>query len=141
MGYFCKYLSIVLSWKRQLYLYTEGPTGLDSSMPIVARALMRLLTVSFLLLLGSGEDGRANIRKRTQGSTTEAFAPANRGAILAAAPVRLGIDAVTLHLSAPDTNQHDAPIQSAPAPTLPHRSFCSCERARGEAARPPPLQA
>ena len=103
--------------------------------------LMRLLAAAFLLLLGSGEDGRAVIGERRDGRTTEGIATANLSAALAATSVRIDVDTAQPHLSSSEAKLDDRRIQSAPAPTRVHQGFCSCERTSAEAARPPPLQA
>ena len=103
--------------------------------------LMRLFAAAFLLLLGSGEDGRASIGERRDGRTTEGITAANLGAALSTASVRIEVDAAQPQPSSSDASLDDRRIQSAPAPTPIHQSFRSCERSSAEAARPPPFHA
>ena len=111
-------------------------------MPTISSpTLMRLLAAAFLLLLSSGEDGRASIGERRDGRTTEGITTANLSAALSTTSVRIDVDTAQPQLSSSDAILDDRRIQSAPAPTRIHQSFCSCERTSAEAARPPPFHA
>jgi hypothetical protein len=106
-----------------------------------SRVLMRLIVAAFLLLLGSGEHGRAHTGERTGGSTTRAIATANLSAARATHSVRNEIDTAQPQLLASEPSPYDSRIQSAPAPTRIQQCLYSCERTTGQAARPPPFQA
>jgi hypothetical protein len=103
--------------------------------------LLRLFAVAFLLLLGSGKDERARITEHRDGSTTRGVATANLSVALATTPVQKDVDTAQPQLSASEANLRVVPLQSAPAPTRIHQWLFSCERATGQAARPPPFQA
>ena len=105
------------------------------------RALMRLLTAAFLLLLGSATNGRARISVHRHHSSHPGIAAANHRALLAATPERKVVDTTPPQLLASEASPHDPQVQSAPAPTRDSLSLCSYERTTGQAARPPPFQA
>ena len=106
-----------------------------------SRALMRLLTAAFLLLLGSDTIGRARISVHKHHSSHPGIAAANHSALLASTPERKDVDPARPQLLASEASPHDGRVQSAPAPTRNSLSLCSYERATGQAARPPPFQA
>ena len=106
-----------------------------------SRALMRLLTVAFLLLLRSDTNGRAAISAHRHHSSHPGIATANHSALLAATPERKDVDTARPQLLASEASLHDRRVQSAPAPTRDSVSLCSYERTTGQAARPPPFQA
>ena len=107
-----------------------------------SRALMRLLTAAFLLLLTSDTNGRARISVHRHHSSHPVVAAANHGALLAAAaPEWKNVDTARAQLLASEASLHDRRVQSTPAPTRNSLSLCSYERATGQAARPPPFQA
>ena len=105
------------------------------------RALMRLLTAAFLLLLGSGTNGRAHISAHRHHSSHPAVAAANHGALLAATPQWKPVDTAQPQFLASEASLHHRRVQSAPAPTRNSVSLCSCERTTGQTARPPPFHA
>ena len=105
------------------------------------RALMRVLTAAFLLLLGSATNGRAGISAHRHHSSHPTVAAANHDALLAATPEWEHIDTARPQLLASDASLHHRRVQSAPAPTRDSVSLCSCERTTGQTARPPPLHA
>ena len=105
------------------------------------RALMRLLTVAFLLLLGSDTLGRAGISAHRHHSSHPGIAAADHSALLASTPERKHVDTAQPQLLASEASVHDRRVQSAPAPTRDSLSLCSYERTTGQAARPPPFQA
>jgi hypothetical protein len=105
------------------------------------RAMMRLLTAAFLLLLGSATNGRAHISAHRHHSSHPGVAAANHGALLAATAQWKHLDTARPQLLASEASLHDRRVQSAPAPTRDSVSLCSCERTTGQAARPPPFQA
>jgi hypothetical protein len=109
-----------------------------STVPL--RALMRLLTAAFLLLLGSATDGRARVSVHRHHSSDRAIATANLSVALPTTAVGKDVDTAPL-LLASEASLHDARVQSALAPTRDFSSWCSCERTTGQAARPPPFQA
>ena len=106
-----------------------------------SRALMRLLTAAFLLLLGSDTLGRAGSSAHRYHSTHPGIAAANHSALLAATPERKDVDTAPPQLLASEARLHAGRVQSAPAPTRDSLSLCSYERTTGQAARPPPFQA
>lgn len=106
-----------------------------------SRALIRLFAAAFLLLLGSGKDGRAHIPEHGDGSSNRGIATAHLGAVLATTPVRNDVATAQPQLLASAAKLHNGRVQSAPAPTRIHSWLCSCERTAGQAARPPPFQA
>jgi len=108
-----------------------------------SRALMRLLTVAFLLLLPSNTNGHAGILVHRHHGSHPGIATASHGALLAATThVRRDVDtARPPKLLASETSLPDRRVQSAPAPTRDALSLCSYERTTGQAARPPPFQA
>ena len=106
-----------------------------------SRALMRLLTVAFLLLLGSDTNGRARISVQRHHRPHPSVAAANQSALLAATSVRKDVDSAPAPLLASEASLHDRRVQSATALTRDSLSLCSCERTTGQAARPPPFQA
>jgi hypothetical protein len=110
-----------------------------------SRALMRLLTVAFLLLLRSDTIGRAGMSAPRHQSSRRAIAAANHSALLPTTaettPDRKDVDAAPPQLLASEARLQDARVQSAPAPTRDSLSLCSYERTTDQAARPPPLQA
>ena len=106
-----------------------------------SRALMRLLTAAFLLLLGSDTHGRAGISVHRHHSSHPGIATANHSALLATTPVRKDVDTAPPPLLASEASLHDGQVQSAPAPTRAALSLCSYERTTDQAARPPPFQA
>jgi hypothetical protein len=110
-------------------------------MSTASRALMRLLTAAFLLLLGSDTLGRAGISAHRHHSSHPGIATANHSALLASTPERKHVDTAPPQLLASEASVHDRRVQSAPAPTRDSWSLCSYERTTGQAARPPPFQA
>jgi hypothetical protein len=106
-----------------------------------ARALIRLLTTAFVLLLGSGTNGRARVSVHRHRSSHPGIAAANRSAALPTTPVRKDVDTARPALLASDAGLYDRRVQSAPAPSRDSSSLCACERTTGQAARPPPFQA
>jgi hypothetical protein len=106
----------------------------------LSRALMRLLTAAFLLLLSSDTDGRARISVHRHHRSHPVVAAANHGALLAATPERHDVDTAPLQLLASEASPHDCRVQCAPAPIRDALSVCSCECTTGQAARPPPFQ-
>ena len=106
-----------------------------------SRALMRLLTAAFLLLLGSDANGRASISVHRHHSSHLGIATANQSALPATAPVRKDVDTARPQLLASEASLYDRRVQSAPATTRDSLSLCSYERTAGQAARPPPFQA
>jgi len=104
-----------------------------------SRALMRTLTLAFLLLLGN-DGGRARVPVHRHHGSQPSVAAASHGALLAAAPVQKDVDPALVPLLASEARVLDRPVQSAPAPARESASLCSCERTTGQAARPPPLQ-
>src|SRR5437763_10518913 len=105
-----------------------------------SRALMRLFTAAFLLLLGSDANGRAGISAHRHHSSHPGIATASHSALLATTPERKDVDTARLELLASEASLHDRRGQSAPAPTRDSLSLCSYERTTGQAARPPPFQ-
>ena len=103
--------------------------------------LMRLLTVAFLLLLGSDTNGRAGISVHRHHSSHPGIATANHSALLATTLERKNVDTAPPPLLACEASPRDHRVQSAPAPTRDSLSLCSYERTTGQAARPPPFQA
>lgn len=107
------------------------------------RALTRQLAVAFLLLLGSGTDGRARTavhRHRSQ----PGVAAASQSALQAATPfqpVQQHVDAARPPLVASEASVCDRRVQCAPAPTRDCVSSCSYERTTAQGARPPPFKA
>src|SRR6185437_580416 len=106
-----------------------------------ARGLIRILGTAFVLLLGSGTDGRARVSVHTHRSSHWVSAAANFSAAQPTAPVRKDVDAARPALLASEARVPGRRVQPAPAPTGDSSSWCSCERTTGQAARPPPLQA
>jgi hypothetical protein len=107
------------------------------------RALMRQLTVAFLLLLGSATDGRVRIVARRHHGSHPAVAAASHGALLASAPARLvgnDVDTAPAPVLAAEASRHDRRVHAAPAPTHDASSLRADERTAGQAARPPPVQ-
>jgi hypothetical protein len=102
---------------------------------------MRLLTVAFLLLLGSDANGRAASSVHRHHSSHPGIATASQSALLAATSVPKGVDSAPPQLLASEASLHDRRVQSTPAPTRDSSSLCSYERTTGQAARPPPFQA
>jgi hypothetical protein len=105
------------------------------------RALMRLLTAAFLLLLGSDTHGRAGISVHRHHGSHPGIAAANHSALLATTLERKHVDTAPPQLLASEARPHDHRVQSAPAPTRDSSSLCSYERTTDQAARPPPFQA
>jgi len=107
--------------------------------------LMRLLTVAFLLLLGSDTHGRAGISAHRHHSSHPGIAAANHSALLATTFERKHVDTAPPPppppLLASEASVHDRRVQSAPAPTRDSLSSRSSERTTDQAARPPPFQA
>ena len=110
-----------------------------------ARALIRLLTVAFLLLLPSDTIGRAGMSVHRRHSSHPGIAAANHSALLPATPEttpeRKDVDTARPQLLASEASLHNRRVQSAPAPTRDSLSSCSYEHTTGQAARPPPFQA
>ena len=106
-----------------------------------ARALIRLLTMAFVLLLGSGTNGRARVSVHRHRNSHQVIGAANVSAALPTTPVRKDVDTARPALLASEASLDDRRVQSAPAPTRDSLSLCACERTTGLAARPPPLQA
>ena len=107
-----------------------------------ARALIRLLTAAFLLLLGSDTIGRAHTSVHRHQSSHPVVTAANHGALLAAAaPEWKNVDTVRTPQLASEASLHDRRVDSAPAPIRDFTSLCSYERTTDQAARPPPFQA
>lgn len=107
----------------------------------VSRALMRLLTVAFLLLLKSDTLGRADILVQRHNDSHQGIATANHGVLLASTPAQKDVDTARPYLLASEASLCDRRVQSAPAPTRTSVSLCSYERTTGQVARPPPFQA
>ena len=106
-----------------------------------SRALMRLLTVAFLLLLRSDTIGRAGISVHRHHSSHPGIATANHSALLATTPERKDVDTARPQLLASEASLHDRRVRSEPAPTRDFLSLCSYECTTDRAARPPPFQA
>jgi len=106
-----------------------------------SRALMRLLTATFLLLLGNATNGRAHISAHRHHSSHPGVAAANHGELLAATPQWKHVDTAGPQFLASEASLHHRRVQSAPAPTRDSVSLCSYERTTDQAARPPPFQA
>lgn len=106
-----------------------------------ARGLIRILATAFVLLLGSGTNGRARVSVHRHRSSHRVVAAANVSAALPTTFVRKDVDTAPQALLASEAGQHDRRVQSAPAPIGESSSLCSCERTTGQAARPPPFQA
>ena len=109
-----------------------------------SRALMRLLTVAFLLLLRSDTIGRAGMSVHRHHSSHPGIAAANHSALLPpppeTTPERKDVGTARPQLLASEASVHDRRVQSAPAPTRDSVSLCSYERTTDQAARPPPFQ-
>ena len=105
------------------------------------RALMRLLTAAFLLLLGSATNGRAHISAHRNHSSHPGVKAANHGAMLAATPQWKHVDAARPQFLASEAVLRHRRVQSAPAATRDSVSLCSGKRTTGQAARPPPFHA
>src|SRR3954466_9423527 len=101
-------------------------------MPTASRALIRLLTVAFLLLLRSDTLGHAGISAHRHPSSQRGIGAANHSALLPATPEttpgRKDVDAAPPQLLASETSLHDGRVQFAPAPTRDCASLCSYER-------------
>ncbi|HMG95574.1 MAG TPA: hypothetical protein VK565_04685 [Gemmatimonadaceae bacterium] len=106
-----------------------------------SRALMRLLTAAFLLLLGSATNGRARISVHRHHSSQPGIATANHSALLATTPERKDVDTARPQLLASEASPYDRRAASAPAPTRDSLPLCLYERTTDQAARPPPFQA
>ena len=106
-----------------------------------SRALMRLLTVAFLLLLRSDTLGRADVSVHRHHDSHQGIATANHGVLLASTPAQKDVDTAPPQLLASEASLCDRRVQSAPAPTRNSLSLCSYERTTGQVARPPPFQA
>jgi hypothetical protein len=107
-----------------------------------SRALMRLLTAAFLLLLGSDANGRAHISVHRHHSPRPGIAAATHSALLATTlEPKQHVDTAPPPLLASGASRYDHRVQSAPAPTRDSLSLCSYERTTDQAARPPPLHA
>ena len=104
-------------------------------------ALMRLLTVAFLLLVRSDTLGRADIAVDRPHDSHQGIVTANHGVVLASTPVQKDVATAPSQLLASDASAHDGRVQPAPAPTRTSLSLCSCERTTGQGARPPPFKA
>ena len=102
---------------------------------------MRLLTVAFLLLLGSDANGRTGISVHKHHSSHPGIATANHSALRATTLEPKNVETARPPLLASEASLHDRRVQSAPAPTRDALSLCSYERTTGQAARPPPFQA
>src|SRR4249920_521774 len=96
-----------------------------------SRALMRLLTVAFLLLLGSDANGRAGISVHKHHRSNPGIGAASHGALLAATPEQKNVDTARPQLLASEASLHDRRVQSAPAPARDSLSLCSYERTTG----------
>ena len=106
-----------------------------------SRALTRLLTVAFLLLVRSDTLGRADIAVDRPHDSHHGIVTANHGVLLASTPAQKHVDTAPPQLLASEASAHDRRVQSAPAPTRNSLSLCSYERTTGQVARPPPFQA
>jgi hypothetical protein len=108
------------------------------------RAVIRLLTAAFLLLLGSATDGRARVSVHRPHSSDHTIAAANQSALLPSppetAPERKDVDTARPQLLA-SASLDDRRVQSVPAPTRDSVSLCSYKCTTDQAARPPPFQA
>src|SRR5215831_5214737 len=93
-----------------------------------SRALMRLLTAVFLLLLAGDTNGRAGVSVHRHHSSHPGIATANHSALLVPTPVRKDVDTVRPQLLASEASLHDRRVQPAPAPTRDPLSLCSYER-------------
>jgi hypothetical protein len=105
-----------------------------------SRALMRLLTVAFLLLLRSDTLGRADVSGHRHHDAHQVIATANHG-VLASTPGQKDLETARPQVLASEAIAHDGRVQSTPAPTRDSFSLRSYERATGQFARPPPFQA
>jgi hypothetical protein len=105
-----------------------------------SRAMMRLLTAAFLLLLGSDTNGRAGPSVHRHHSPHPGIAAANHSALLATTLEPKHVDTAP-PLLASEASPHDHRVPSAPAPTRDSLSLCSYERTTDQAARPPPFHA
>jgi hypothetical protein len=106
-----------------------------------SRALMRLLTVAFLLVLRSDTLGRADVPVQRFNDSHQGIATANHGVLLASTPQQKDVDSAPPQLLASEASLCDRRVQSAPAPARNSLSLCSYERTTGQVARPPPFQA
>jgi len=106
-----------------------------------SRALMRLLTAAFLLLLPSDTNGHAGISVHSHHSSHPDIATANHSALLATTPEWKHENTARPQLLASEASLHDRHVQPAPTPTRDPLSVCSYERTTSQAARPPPFQA
>jgi hypothetical protein len=103
---------------------------------------MRLLTVAFLLLLGSDTHGRAVISVHKHHRSHPGIAAPSHSALLETTPVRTGVDTAPPQLLASEARLPDRRVESASAPTRDSSSsLCSYERTTDQGARPPPFQA
>ncbi len=105
------------------------------------RAVTRLLTAAFLLLLGSATNGRAHIPAHRHHSSHPGVAAANHGALLAATPQWKRVDTAQPQVLTSEASQDHRPAPSASPPTRDFVSLRSCECATSQAARPPPFHA
>jgi hypothetical protein len=106
-----------------------------------ARALLRLFSMAFVLLLGSGTNGRARVSVHTHRSSRQIMAAANVRAALPTSHVQKDVETTPPTLLASEASPPDGHVQPTPAPAREFSSLCSCERTTGQAARPPPFQA
>src|SRR5438270_8521166 len=101
-------------------------------MPTASPALIRLLTVAFLLLLRSDTLGHAGISVQRHPSSQRGIGAANHSALLSATSetttVRKDVDAAPPQLLASEASLYDQRVQSAPASTRDCASLCSYER-------------
>lgn len=102
---------------------------------------MRLLSVAFLLLLGSDTHGRAVISVHKPHRSQAGIAAQGHSALLETTPVRTRVDTAPPLLLAAEARLPDRRVEFAPAPTRDSSpSLCSHERTSDQGARPPPFQ-
>ena len=106
-----------------------------------SRALMRLFTVSFLLLFRSDTLGRAGTPEPSHHDSHQGIATANHGVLLASTPQLKDVDTARPQLLASEASLRDCRVQSTPAPNRDSLSLCSYELTTSQVARPPPFQA
>ena len=104
------------------------------------RSLLRLFGVAFLLLLGRSMDGRARVPERHRGTPT--IEAANATALLASTPFGKSVHHPPAQLPVLAAIELGSSIRSELLPPADDRLYIRTrERATGEAARPPPLEA
>ena len=128
-------------WICPTYVRVVGQRATADMSTASSRALMRLLTAVFLLLLGSDTNGHAGVSVHRHHSSHPGIATASHSALLAPTPMLKDVDIARPQLLASEASLHDRQVQSAPAPTRDALSVRSYERTTAQAARPPPFHA